>query len=95
MEKQNKIGCGKKFLWISSIQDYRICGRMEDLKHSNHIILCPICRRVKDSRTQAISEFKDKLVKHIKSVMWCNAHDVGLLEDLIIKINKTAQEMTK
>lgn len=39
-----KKGCGKKFLWISSLKDYRICGRMEDLKHSEHIIYCDNCK---------------------------------------------------
>lgn len=29
-----------------------------------------------------------KLKEHIKEIMWCNAHDVGLLEDLIIKIDR-------
>jgi len=34
-------GCGKKCEW--SNQDY-LCGQMEDLKHSDHIILCKDCQ---------------------------------------------------
>lgn len=38
-----KKGCGKEFMWIKSLNDKRICGQMEDLKHSDHIIFCPEC----------------------------------------------------
>jgi hypothetical protein len=36
-------GCGKRFMWIKYLNDERICGQIEDLKHSDHIILCPEC----------------------------------------------------
>jgi hypothetical protein len=39
-----KKGCGKIFMWIECLKDERRCGQMEDLKHSEHIILCPSCR---------------------------------------------------
>lgn len=42
-EKQLRKGCGKKFIWINYLNDERICGKFEDLKHSEHIILCSIC----------------------------------------------------
>jgi len=35
-------GCGKKTSWAG--QEY-LCGQMEDLKHSSHIILCKDCRK--------------------------------------------------
>ncbi len=38
-------GCGKEFMWIESLNDKRICGQMEDLKHSNHILLCKSCKK--------------------------------------------------
>ncbi len=34
-------GCGKEVKW--SWQTF-LCGEMEDLKHSDHIILCPECK---------------------------------------------------
>lgn len=40
---QLKKGCGKKFMWIEYLKDKRICGQIEDLKHSEHIILCQDC----------------------------------------------------
>jgi hypothetical protein len=41
-------GCGKKF--NDFIFGERICGRFEDLKHSDHIILCPDCKKENSKR---------------------------------------------
>lgn len=49
---QEKKGCGKEFMWISALNDKRICGQMEDLKHSDHIILCPECRNQEKNVTE-------------------------------------------
>jgi phage FluMu protein Com len=38
--------CGKEFMWIESMNDKRICGRIEDLKHSDNILLCPECQKL-------------------------------------------------
>ncbi len=48
-------GCGKEFMYLAYLNDKRICGQMEDLKHSDHIILCPECSE-KDK--QACSDSK-------------------------------------
>jgi hypothetical protein len=86
MEKQTREQeIKKKLIELERDDDY----------YDSYPILQGELKGIQEGKAQAISEFKDKLVKHIKSVMWCNAHDIGLLEDLIIKINKTAQEMTK
>ena len=39
-------GCGKEFIWIEYLNDKRICGQIEDLKHSDNIILCPECKKL-------------------------------------------------
>jgi len=41
-----------------------------------------------------IKEFEakiDKEIKHIKEIMWCNAHDKGLLEDLIKRLEELSE----
>jgi len=60
IEQANRImgGCMKEFVYISSLNDMRVCGQMEDLKHSDNIILCPSCQA---SRQKAIDIFKDEL----------------------------------
>ena len=42
--KKHKEGCREEFMWIKYLNDKRICGQIEDLKHSNHIILCFKCK---------------------------------------------------
>ena len=44
MSLSNKKGCGKEFVWIPYLNDKRICGQIEDLKHIDHILLCPKCK---------------------------------------------------
>lgn len=39
--------------------------------------------RQHDKLTSQFQESLKRLKEHIKEVMWCNAHDKGLLEDLI------------
>ena len=43
-KEEIKKGCGKEFMWIPYLKDKRICGQIEDLKHSDNIILCPSCQ---------------------------------------------------
>lgn len=43
--KKVEKGCGKKFMYIDVLKDERICGKMEDLKHSWNIIYCPTCQK--------------------------------------------------
>jgi hypothetical protein len=68
-EKANKImeGCKKHFCYNSYLKDMRICGRIEDLKHSGNIILCLSCQT---SRQTAIDIFEDELefLNKLKSV---------------------------
>lgn len=44
--KELEKGCEKEFVYIDSplLKDVRSCGRMEDLKHSEHIIYCIKCK---------------------------------------------------
>ena len=48
---ENK-GCGKETEWCGTKY---LCGQFEDLKHSDHIILCTSCkpeRKVGERRTK-------------------------------------------
>ena len=38
-----KKGCGKRF--VDKFWGERICGNFEDLKHSDHFIYCPDCKK--------------------------------------------------
>ena len=42
-QPKTENGCGRKF--NDFVFGERICGRFEDLKHSEHIILCPECKK--------------------------------------------------
>lgn len=37
-------GCGEKFMWPYILNDERICGNIEDLKHGGNIPLCDKCQ---------------------------------------------------
>lgn len=54
LDKKSK-GCGKEFMWIDYLKDKRICGQIEDLKHSDHIILCPECKGTQNHTRQTKS----------------------------------------
>ena len=41
---QKAKGCGKEFMYIKYLNDKRICGQMEDLKHGWNILLCDDCK---------------------------------------------------
>lgn len=55
MTKELK-GCGKEFMWFKDFNDKRICGSIEDLKHSDHIILCPECK----AKLEVYSEWEQR-----------------------------------
>jgi len=64
MNRKEEIlkGCGKMFIWIDYLKDERRCGQIEDLKHSEHIILCPTCQARLDERTRAEQDFLKILI---------------------------------
>ena len=70
--KEIKEGCGKNFVWLKSLKDGRTCGRFEDLKHSNHIILCRECqaqlktaKQMHEADKKSFIEMIDRLIiKH-------------------------------
>ena len=47
-------GCGKDFMYISSLNDRRICGQIEDLKHSDNILLCDKCKQSYKEESQNV-----------------------------------------
>ena len=55
---KDDCGCGKEFMWINYLNDKRICGKIEDLKHSDHIILCPQCQALKEQMEGVIGLIK-------------------------------------
>ena len=83
MEINNKIkeiekGCGKEFMWIGFLKDKRICGQIEDLKHSDNIILCPICKEKLELLKQfqnTLKNLKEELKENIKVESW-NEHKI-------------------
>ena len=50
-------GCGKVTNWYEL---KRLCGTFEDLKHSEHIILCPSCQ----AKLSILTEY-DKAIKEM------------------------------
>ena len=54
-------GCGRNTIW--NVQDYT-CGSFEDLKHSDHIILCDRCQAQTPRHTKKPKEF---LIKKLRS----------------------------
>ncbi len=53
-------GCGKGVWWCGI--KYK-CGQFEDLKHSDHIILCDDCRKKSKSETSKESKIADEINK--------------------------------
>lgn len=51
-------GCGIEFVWIKSSNDKRVCGQIEDLKHSDHIVYCPSCSARLDELNRLIGDNK-------------------------------------
>lgn len=62
-------GCGRKFNHF--IYGERICGRFEDLKHSNHIILCPICQAKLEGFEAGQKNAEEKLNEAYKLIKKC------------------------
>jgi hypothetical protein len=55
-------GCGRK---LNNGLEYSVCGEWSE-KHKK-IWFCKSCRKYQEGRTQAISEFKEKLKKALKT----------------------------
>ncbi len=65
-KEELKKGCGKIFMYIKYFNDKRVCGQMEDLKHSEHIILCPECeaelKGIEETEKRLNNEWLNKLL---------------------------------
>ena len=68
--EENKQGCGKEFMWIKHLNDKRVCGQFEDLKHSDHIILCPDCATENKSKG-IVDNLNDERVATLKENKEC------------------------
>ena len=78
-------GCKREFRWIHTLDNYKICGQIEDLKHSDSIILCHECEIRLDERKKADKEFLEKIDELISRG---NDFDVCDLEELKKEIEK-------
>ena len=60
-KKQIQKGCKKIVIWCNI--KYK-CGMFEDLKHSDHIILCPTCQ----AQLQTTQDIYDEIERRLKSI---------------------------
>ena len=65
--QKTKQGCGKEFMYIPFLNDKRICGQIEDLKHSDNILLCPSCQTPQKTNSQK-EEIRTKELRRIKEL---------------------------
>ena len=99
--KEIKEGCGKNFVWLKSLKDGKTCGRFEDLKHSNHIILCRECqaqlktaKQMHEADKESFIEMIDEIKEDIKLTCKLYTHKSGeeLSAEIIEKIDKTLKQ---
>lgn len=69
MIKETEKGCGEEFIYNIYLNEIRICGRIEDLKHSEHIIYCPICQAKLEALKQAQQSFIEMIEKIDKELL--------------------------
>lgn len=82
-------GCVKEFMWIEYLKDKRICGRMESLKHSEHILLCPDCSSRLSELLEAYKEEIKYWISHKHYYAFSENCDICLrLKFLRSEINK-------
>ena len=67
-------GCGKVTNWYEL---KRLCGTFEDLKHSEHIILCPSCQAKLSILTEYDKSIKEMIEERVNfyKKLWLKAVD--------------------
>jgi transcriptional regulator of met regulon len=88
-------GCGKSFTYLKVMDDERVCGQIEDLKHSYNIILCPSCSAKKEV---FLERCKDELnrIKHIGGMMILdNVPERYKVLDYLMEIERQLKEVMR
>jgi hypothetical protein len=80
-------GCGKVTNWYEL---KRLCGTFEDLKHSEHTILCPSCQAKLSILTEydkSIKEMIENKMSYVKDSPYYHKSTIIVLTELLSQLN--------